>query len=120
MKYYQFFTILVVFLITSCNQNGSNDNRELIDSMFNSASDEPEIIKDEPCDSIDSVSKVTSDDALPEYFDYMDRESYYHLIKSALRYDKKKLGIGMDSAISLYSDDLLPSDSIIKWWNMIQ
>ena len=117
MKCYQFFMILVVILISSCNQNVSNNNIVLKDSVSN----ESGIFEVDSCrnDNIVGASDVNKDVVSPTYFDFMDRESYYQLIKDVLKYDKKKLGIGIDSAIYLYSDDIISSDSIVKWWNMI-
>ena len=117
MKCYQFFMILVVILISSCNQNVSNNNIVLKDSVSN----ESGIFEVDSCrnDNIVGASDVNKDVVSPTYFDFMDRESYYQLIKDVLKYDKKKLGIEIDSAIYLYSDDIIPSDSIVKWWNMI-
>lgn len=61
---------------------------------------------------------VVWDTFLPQYFDFLPREDYLLLIKDVLKYDKKN-GVDLDSAIRMYSDDVLPDDSIIKWWNNI-
>ena len=52
---------------------------------------------------------------LPPYFDYCPREEYHLIIKGALRYDKNNGG-SLDSAIREYSSDMIPADSIKKWW----
>lgn len=55
----------------------------------------------------------------PARYDYLDKDSYEQMIKKNLMYDKKNMQMSMDSAIILYSSDLIPPDSIIKWWNCI-
>ena len=53
--------------------------------------------------------------SLPPYFDYCPQEEYHLIIKGALKYDKSN-GVSLDSAIQEYSNDLIPADSIKKWW----
>lgn len=64
-------------------------------------------------DSIDPMGK-DSYDVLPTFFDFMPREEYVELIKSAVRYDRDHDSITLDSAIEYYND--VPRDSIEKWW----
>lgn len=52
---------------------------------------------------------------LPPYFDYCPQEEYHLIIKGALKYDKRN-GVSLDSAIREYSNELIPADSIKKWW----
>lgn len=65
-------------------------------------------------DSIDPMGKDSIYDVLPTFFDFMPREEYVELIKSAVRYDRDHDSITLDSAIEYYND--VPRDSIEKWW----
>ena len=65
-------------------------------------------------DSIDPMGKDSIYDVLPTFFDFMPREEYVELIKSAVRYDRDHDSITLDSAIEYYND--VPKDSIEKWW----
>lgn len=64
-------------------------------------------------------SETNQNEYEPMYYDYLDKESYRQMVKKNLMYERKNLNLSIDSAIILYSSDLIPSDSIIKWWNMI-
>ena len=98
--------------IVSCNN--SNVANETDDTVtFNQEEKAPteELI----IDSINPMGKDSIDTTmLPMSYDYISREEYLEIVKSALRYDRNHDSITLDSAIEYYND--VPKDSIEKWW----
>lgn len=108
--------VCVLGMMTAC-RNTNNPEAEEDTAHFADTIQPPDTVDE------DTTVEVTQNDdsfLLPTHFDFIPREEYHLLIKGALRYDKKN-GISLDSAIrEYYDDDIMPVDSIKKWWSDIR
>ena len=101
----------MVAMVACNNRSVANDTDDTVTSNRLEKAPSEELIKD----SIDPMGKDYIDTtSLPMSFDFMPREAYLDLVKSAVRYDRDHDSITLDSAIEYYND--VPKDSIEKWW----
>lgn len=123
MRYCSAQTILLSLLLISCN----NIHEKELDPnfIFHSTISLDTVYSDTSVatgefmvDDKDQLRQMQCNQP-PAQYDYLDKDSYEQMIKSILMYDKMTMQMSMDSAIILYSSDLIPTDSIIKWWNCI-
>ena len=111
MKKIMLICAAMVAMVACNNRNVANDKDDTVTSSQVEKTPSEELIMD----SIDPMGKDPVDTTLlPMTFDFMDREAYLDLIKSAVRYDRDHDSITLDSAIEYYND--VPKDSIEKWW----
>ncbi len=72
-------------------------------------------------DTVPGQKKINTDEnetlSVNEYYyDFLSKESYIQMVKECVEFERQSDNMGLDSAILIYSDDLIPIDSIIKWW----
>lgn len=114
-----FFTLFFLLALISCKnnevQNGVSDSaRYNADEHINATSTTNNDMQQE----IDKDSDTNVHDKY--YYDYISKESWIYMVKGAMTYDKERGSLmDVDSAIRRYADDVIPADSIIKWWNEI-
>lgn len=53
-----------------------------------------------------------------EYFDFIDEECWIIMVKGTIEWEKEYEPLmDVDSAIKKHADNVIPADSIRKWWN---
>ena len=112
-KYLIVSTLLLLFI--SCKHEEAK--KQSSDSIL---LNEIKVQKDE-CkkNETDTIQPNVVNDVFSTPYDFLDFESYKGMIKEVLEYQKRSGEIDLDSAIHFYSDELIPVDTIVKWWKNI-
>jgi len=122
MRHHQITAIALLLLTFSCNSKCPEEkNGGLI--IPNTMSDTivmREKTQPEGClnwaTNINHIKK-TEADLIPSEMDIFPLEDYHCMVKKIVEYEKSR-GCSLDSAILMLSDgDLIPADSIKRWWN---
>ena len=111
-------TLLLLFI--SCKHEEAK--KQSSDSiLLNEIKVQKDECKKDECkkDETDTIQPNVVNDVFSTPYDFLDLESYKGMIKEVLEYQKRSGEIDLDSAIHFYSDELIPVDTIVKWWKNI-
>ena len=110
------YLIATLLLFFSCkHEEGNKQSSDSI--LLNEVKVQKEECKKDETDNIQPL--LIDTEPVITYYDILDKESYIRMIKECVEFERQSNNMGLDSAILIYSDDLIPIDSIIKWWKNI-
>lgn len=114
------FFISLFFLLTLISCMNNEVQTGLSDSVRSNADENINATSTTNNDMQQEIDKDSDNNLFDKYYDYISKEDWIYMVKGAMTYDKERGSLmDVDSAIRRYADDVIPADSIRKWWNEI-